>query len=144
MIARSSLLILFFAAGAAGATFWPEFSHSLRNLIGASEPARARQGGPESAEAPKANAEQSDDKQRIKLSADQIAAQNIELATAQPGRIARRLTVPGTIVPDADRIARVAVKLSGTVAELRKKLGDSVAKDEVVAIIESREVADAK
>ncbi len=29
-------------------------------------------------------------------------------------------------------------------AELRKKLGDPVEKDEVVAILESREVADAK
>src|SRR5262249_58547660 len=37
-----------------------------------------------------------------------------------------------------------SVKLSGTVAELRKKLGDPVAKDEVLAILESREVADAK
>ena len=36
------------------------------------------------------------------------------------------------------------MKLSGTVAELRKKLGDPVAKDEVLAILESREVADAK
>jgi multidrug efflux pump subunit AcrA (membrane-fusion protein) len=38
----------------------------------------------------------------------------------------------------------VAVKLSGIVAELRKNIGDPVEKDEVVAILESREVADAK
>jgi len=36
------------------------------------------------------------------------------------------------------------VKLSGTVAELRKNIGDEVAKDEVIAVLESREVADAK
>ena len=36
------------------------------------------------------------------------------------------------------------MKLSGTVAELRKSIGDPVVKDEVVAILESREVADAK
>jgi cobalt-zinc-cadmium efflux system membrane fusion protein len=36
------------------------------------------------------------------------------------------------------------VKLMATVGELRKKLGDPVAKDEVIAILESREVADAK
>ena len=35
--------------------------------------------------------------------------------------------VPGTVVPNADRIARVSVKLSATVAELRKRLGDTVA-----------------
>jgi cobalt-zinc-cadmium efflux system membrane fusion protein len=52
--------------------------------------------------------------------------------------------VPGTIVPSGDRIARVAVRLLGTVVELRKRLGDSVQAGDVVAVIESREVADAK
>ena len=33
------------------------------------------------------------------------------------------------------------MKLSGTVAELRKNLGDAVNKDEVLGILESREVA---
>ena len=63
---------------------------------------------------------------------------------AQGGTIAHRIIVPGTVIPHADRIARVAVKLSGTVAELRKKIGDPAAKDEVLAVLESREVADAK
>ena len=36
------------------------------------------------------------------------------------------------------------MKLSGTVAELRKNIGDDVVKDEVIAVLESREVADAK
>ena len=62
----------------------------------------------------------------------------------QGGTLAHRITVPGTIVPNANRIARVSVKLSATVAELRKNLGDTVTKDEVVAVLESREVADAK
>ncbi|MEO7010970.1 MAG: efflux RND transporter periplasmic adaptor subunit [Nitrobacter sp.] len=47
-------------------------------------------------------------------------------------------------MPSGDHIARVAVRLLGTVAELRKRLGDSVEAGEVVAVIESREVADAK
>lgn len=47
-------------------------------------------------------------------------------------------------MPSGDHIARVAVRLLGTVAELRKRLGDSVQAGEVVAVIESREVADAK
>jgi len=77
------------------------------------------------------------DDERIKLA-------EIELREAGPAPIARRLTVPGTIVPDAGRVAHVSVKLSGTVAELRKNIGDDVAKDEVIALLESREVADAK
>jgi cobalt-zinc-cadmium efflux system membrane fusion protein len=38
----------------------------------------------------------------------------------------------------------VAVRLLGTVSELRKRLGDDAKAGEVVAVIESREVADAK
>ena len=52
--------------------------------------------------------------------------------------------VPGAIVPDANRVARVAVRLLGTVTELRKGIGDAVEQGEIVAVIESREVADAK
>src|SRR5260370_35235286 len=58
--------------------------------------------------------------------------------------MAGRITGPGRIVPDSDRIARVSVRLSAIVAELRKKIGDPVAKDEILAVLESREVADAK
>ncbi|WP_128924675.1 efflux RND transporter periplasmic adaptor subunit [Bradyrhizobium guangxiense] len=77
------------------------------------------------------------DDERIKLA-------EIELRDAGPAPIGRRLMVPGTIVPDAGRIAHVSVKLSGTVAELRKNIGDDVVKDELLAVLESREVADAK
>jgi cobalt-zinc-cadmium efflux system membrane fusion protein len=80
----------------------------------------------------------------IKLSAEQIALAKIETEEANPGVLGRRAFVPGSIIPSGDRIARVAVKIVGTVAELRKRLGDPVEQNEVVAVIESREVADAK
>jgi membrane fusion protein, heavy metal efflux system len=80
----------------------------------------------------------------IRLNESEIEAASITLGAAQGGSIARRIVVPGTIVPHADRIAHVAVKVSGTVAELRKKVGDPVAANEVLAILESREFADAK
>jgi cobalt-zinc-cadmium efflux system membrane fusion protein len=80
----------------------------------------------------------------IRLTDDQIETAGIELAAVQDGTLARRIVVPGTIVPHADRIARVSVKLSATVTALRKKLGDTVAEGEVIAVLESREVAGAK
>jgi membrane fusion protein, heavy metal efflux system len=82
--------------------------------------------------------------ENIKLSSEQIEAAGIKIGEVTPGVISRRLAVPGTIVPNGDRIARVSVKLLGTVSELRKRLGDRVERNEVVAVIESREVADAK
>ena len=71
----------------------------------------------------------------VKLSEADIQTAGIELTEAQSGTIARRIVAPGSIVPHADRIAKVSVRLSGTVAELRKKIGDPVAKDEVLAIL---------
>lgn len=80
----------------------------------------------------------------IKLTAGQIAAAKIETAEAGPGLLTRTLSVPAAIGTDPDKVAKVAAKVAGTVAEMRKKLGDKVALNEVVAIIDSREVADAK
>ncbi|MGY4472836.1 efflux RND transporter periplasmic adaptor subunit [Bradyrhizobium sp. USDA 3364] len=77
------------------------------------------------------------DDERIKLA-------GIELGQSGPASIAQRVTVPGAIVPDSGRVAHVSVKLAGTVAELRKNIGDDVVKDEILGVLESREVADAK
>jgi membrane fusion protein, heavy metal efflux system len=80
----------------------------------------------------------------VKLSAADVEAAGIELAAVQSGTIARRIIVPGTIRAPADRIAHVAVRLSGIVAELRKNVGDPVDAGEILAILESREVANVK
>jgi cobalt-zinc-cadmium efflux system membrane fusion protein len=80
----------------------------------------------------------------IKLSERQVDAGRFAITEVAGGVLSRHIVVPGSIVPSGDHIARVAVRLLGTVAELRKRLGDPVQAGEVVAVIESREVADAK
>lgn len=82
--------------------------------------------------------------ERIKLTDAQVKAAGIGLAEARGGALQQHFLVPGTITTDADSMARVAVRLTGTVAELPKRLGDNVEKGEIVAVIESREVSDAK
>jgi len=81
---------------------------------------------------------------RIVLSEPQIRDAGITLTEAKGGTLRRHFLAPGSLTPDADHIARVSVRVLATVAELRKRLGDSVEKGEVVAVIESREVAEAK
>jgi membrane fusion protein, heavy metal efflux system len=93
-------------------------------------------------EKPAAQADHHDD--AIKLTPAQIEAGQFGVAEVRGGELGKRIRVPGAIIPSGDRIARVAVRLVGTVAELRKRLGDSVEAGDVVAVIESREVADAK
>ncbi|MDR7037711.1 cobalt-zinc-cadmium efflux system membrane fusion protein [Methylobacterium sp. BE186] len=80
----------------------------------------------------------------VTLNASQIEAAGIRVVAARPGTLARSLAVPGIVVPDGERVARVAAKVIGTVAELRKRLGESVEAGEVVAVLDSREVAEAK
>jgi len=80
----------------------------------------------------------------IKLSERQIEAGHFAIQEIGGGTLSKRLAVPGSIVPAGDRIAKVSVRLLGTVAELRKRIGDSVEQGDVLAVIESREVADAK
>jgi len=88
--------------------------------------------------------EEKHDEVTVKLSDRQVDVGKFAVSEVQGGMLSKRITVPGSIVPSGDHIARVAVRLLGTVAELRKRLGDAVQAGEVVAVIESREVADAK
>ncbi|VTZ22392.1 Cation transporter [Methylocella tundrae] len=80
----------------------------------------------------------------INISSEQIDAQEIKVAPVEKGIIARRLSVPGTITLDMDLVARVPGRVVGTVTQMRKRLGDPVRQGEVVAVLDSREVADAK
>ncbi|RTL90867.1 MAG: efflux RND transporter periplasmic adaptor subunit [Hyphomicrobiales bacterium] len=80
----------------------------------------------------------------ILLTPAQIEAAKIGVAKAGPGVIRRQIVAPAAVKPDPDHLARVAAKVAGVVAEMRKKLGDEAQKGETVAIIDSREVADAK
>lgn len=132
------------AIGIAVSSLIPEVIDAVRGMFGLG----AGRGSPEAAEEsgqPKpAAASGAEEPEVIDLTDAQIEAVGIALAAVQNGTLITRITVPGTIVPHADRIARVSVRLFGTIAELRKKLGDTVAKDEVIAVLDSREVANAK
>ena len=80
----------------------------------------------------------------VRMTPEQIRDQEIAVAPVRGGILSRHVLVPGTVTPDADRIARVPARVVGTVSQMRKRLGDEVAKGDVVAILDSREVADAK
>lgn len=81
---------------------------------------------------------------KIEMTPERVAAAKISTGIAASGVLSRRLSFPAVIVPDRFRVGRVPAKVVGTVAELAKRLGDPVERGEVVAVLESREVADAK
>jgi cobalt-zinc-cadmium efflux system membrane fusion protein len=68
----------------------------------------------------------------------------IEVGTAGPGKLKVQVSLPGEVVANADRLAHIVPRVSGVVREVRRSLGDRVRKGEVMAVLESRELADAK
>src|SRR5579871_954176 len=94
------------AAFLAGIVFANYMSSSQRisTFAGDSRPEMRK-----SAEAPE-SAVASEQQGAIRLSDGEIEAAGISVAPAQAGTVTRRLVVPGTIVPNADRIAHVAVR----------------------------------
>lgn len=80
----------------------------------------------------------------LALSAETLESAGVTLARVEPGEIAQTLSAPGVVTVDSDRVARAPARVSGVIAELRKRLGDLTVKGEIIAVIDSREVADAK
>jgi cobalt-zinc-cadmium efflux system membrane fusion protein len=80
----------------------------------------------------------------VKLSPAELEEFGIELETAGAGSLGQYAELPGEIVLNADRLAHVVPRVAGIVREVRKSLGDSVKDGEIMAVIESRELADAK
>ncbi len=130
---RKKLILLATLGAVAAVLLMTRLSAPLREMLASGKPQAPAESG---AGAPAEGL--------IKLTPEQIAAGKISVAAAGPGVLTRHITVPALISPDPDRIGRVAAKVVGTVAEMRKKLGDAAQKGEVVAVIDSREVADAK
>jgi len=85
-----------------------------------------------------------EDEQAIELSQEQIAELGIELATATGGEIDVYVNLPGEVAVNGDRMAHIVPRVSGVVGEVKKKLGDAVQAGEVMAVIRSRDLADAK
>ncbi len=74
-----------------------------------------------------------------RLSEDVLQEFGIELATAGEGDIQLHIDLTGEIKIDPDRLAHITPRFTGIVKEVRKKIGDKVKKNEVLAVIESNE-----
>ncbi len=80
----------------------------------------------------------------VRLTALQEKEFGIETGTAGPGRLRVEVTLPGEVAVNADRVAHVVPRVAGVVREVRKNLGDAVRRGEIMAVLESRELADSR
>jgi membrane fusion protein, heavy metal efflux system len=81
---------------------------------------------------------------KVTLGADQIKSAGIVIATAGPREMVTTIELPGEIKANETRLAHVVPQVDGQVTEVRKQAGDRVTRGEVMAVLSSRELADAK
>ena len=80
----------------------------------------------------------------IKFTPAQMQATGVEIAPAASGTLIEEIAVPGRIAINTDRQAKIVPRVAGTVAKVQKRNGEAVAEDDVLAVLESRDMADAK
>ncbi|MSO49522.1 MAG: efflux RND transporter periplasmic adaptor subunit [Acidobacteria bacterium] len=72
-----------------------------------------------------------------------LASSGIEIGTAGPGQLMPLLELPGEVVVPSTRQVRVSARLSGVLTDLRATVGQSVRQGDLIAVVTSRELADA-
>ncbi len=75
----------------------------------------------------------------LKLTDAQVAAAGIELLPAGPRELRDILRLNGMIQPNQETLVKVTPRFPGVVRSMRKRLGDKVRKDEVLATVESNQ-----
>jgi len=76
---------------------------------------------------------------RVELSPEAARGSGVVVETAGPARIKSTFKVNGRIRVNEDQMKHVVPRYPGVLKDVRKKLGDRVEKDEVLAIVESNE-----
>lgn len=95
--------------------------------------------GEEHAEEGHGEAGHEEEEGSIKLSAEQLKAAGIVVASAGPTSIRESLPLYGVITPNAERVLQVSARYPGAIQRVSKKIGDSVQKGESLAVVESNE-----
>ncbi len=76
---------------------------------------------------------------RTTMTPDAVKSSGIVIETSGPARIKTTIKVNGRVQPNEDHMTHVIPRYPGIVKKITKRLGDAVAKDEVVAVVESNE-----
>ncbi|NUP11852.1 MAG: efflux RND transporter periplasmic adaptor subunit [Polyangiaceae bacterium] len=79
---------------------------------------------------------------RVKLTEEGRKNAGIEVAKAKSGTVNVTLSLPGEVALNADKTAHVTPRVGGTAREVNKQLGDVVKKGEVLAVLDSKELAE--
>jgi cobalt-zinc-cadmium efflux system membrane fusion protein len=81
---------------------------------------------------------------KVQLSDAALASTGITIAAIGPRDITSVLELTGQIVADDTRVAHVVPRLAGVAVTVARQTGDTVRRGDVLAVIHSRELADAR
>jgi cobalt-zinc-cadmium efflux system membrane fusion protein len=81
---------------------------------------------------------------RLTVPPDLAKKMGFETEAAGPGTVISVLELPGEIALNADMVSHITPRVAGVVLESRKNLGDAVQAGEAIAIIDSRDLGEAK
>lgn len=103
-------------------------------------------GGEKAGSAPAAVEEKKEEQatQSVKMEDSRLKDAGITMATAGPGAVGGELSFPGEVALDTDRVTHVTSMMGGMLREVRRNLGDRVRAGDVLAVVECRELAEAK
>ncbi len=85
-----------------------------------------------------------EEEEGLRLTPEQRRRFGIVVRPAGPGTLANEVSLPGAVMFNQDRVVHVVPRVAGIAREVFKSVGDAVDAGEVLAVIESRELADAK
>jgi len=124
--------VLMLAAGAWAGRMW-----EARRAMKAPEKAAAP-------EAPMSTAETATSPAIVRFDASRQAAANIKMATVEAVESQETITVTGKLAVDDDRLAHVYSQVEGVLREAPVKLGQDVKAGQLLAMVDSKEVGQAK
>ena len=85
-----------------------------------------------------------DDVQVVKLSPEEMLNLGISTQKAGQGRLKSNIILQGEVRMNGDHVVRVVPRVPGIVKEVKNILGDKVKVGDVMAVLESKELADAR
>lgn len=81
---------------------------------------------------------------KLSLSLEALQEAGITITEATGGALEQTLDLPGELTLNADTVLHIVPRIAGIVQRVNKTLGDDVKPGEVLAVIESRELAETK
>lgn len=84
------------------------------------------------------------DREFVDLSDSEIEEFDIQLSNASSEKLKTYLELTGEIVVNSDKLAHIVPRISGVANKVYKNLGDNVVKGEILASLQSKELANVK